>query len=182
MAKKFLVGITLGALVAYAPAWAAPPGNSPALIATPPQPAWSDLTIQQKIVLAPLSDDWDSLESFRQKKWLAIAARFSSMSPEEQRRVQRQMQEWGKLTPLQRQIARENFKTTNQLSSEKKQELKQKWEAYSNLPEEEKAKFKEKAANAPAPRSKKPTIAPSPQTQPLSTPTSSPATSQTSTD
>lgn len=159
MAKTFLAGIILGGLVAlsptFSPVWAAAPSDSPALIATPPQPAWSDLTIPQKIVLAPLSDDWDSLEYFRQKKWLTIAARFTAMSPEEQRRVQRQMQEWGKLTPLQRQIARENFKATSQLPNNKRQELKQKWEAYSSLPEEEKARFKAKATNTPTERTRR---------------------------
>lgn len=149
MAKKLLVGVVLAGLVASA-GWAAAPSNSPSLIATPPQPAWSELTVQQKIVLAPLSDDWDSLESFRRKKWLGIAARFFSMNPEEQRRIQRQMQEWGKLTPEERQMARENFRTASQLPTEKKKELIQKWEEYSSLPEEEKNKYKEQAAGKPA--------------------------------
>jgi hypothetical protein len=130
--------------------WAETP--SPSLIATPPQPKWSDLTVQQKIVLAPLSDDWDSMEYFRQKKWLVIAARFPEMTPEDQRRIQGQMQAWGKLTPEQRELARENFKTANQLPVEKKQELKQKWEEYSSLPEDEKEKLKQQAASKPVPK------------------------------
>ena len=43
-----------------APAWSASP--SPSLIATPPQPKWTELSVQQRIVLAPLSDEWDSME------------------------------------------------------------------------------------------------------------------------
>lgn len=130
--------------------------SSPSLIATPPQPKWSELTVQQKIVLAPLSDDWDSLEYFRQKKWLGIAVRFPEMTPEEQRRIQVQMQAWGKLTPEQRELARENFKTANQLPAEKKQELKQKWEEYSSLPEDEKEKLKQQAASKPVPKPGRP--------------------------
>ena len=120
--------------------------SSPSLIATPPQPTWSELSVPQKIVLAPLSDEWDSMESYRQKKWLGIVARFSSMTPDEQRRIQGQMQEWRKLTPQERHVARENYKTTRQLPAEKKQELKQKWEEYQNLPEEEKEKLKQQAS------------------------------------
>ena len=105
----------------------------------------------QKIVLAPLSDDWDSFEHYRQKQWLGITARFPTMTSEEQRRIQKQMQEWVKLTPEQRQKARENFLTTTQLPAEKKQELKQKWEEYSNLPTEEKEKFKQQADTKPTP-------------------------------
>ena len=153
MVKTRLVAIIFTCVVVTT-GWAETP--SPSLIATPPQPMWSELTVKQKIVLAPLSDDWDSMEYFRQKKWLGIAARFHEMTPEEQRRIQGQMQAWGKLTPEQRQLARENFKTANQLPVEKKQELKQKWEEYSSLPEDEKEKLKQQAASKPAPKPGRP--------------------------
>ena len=68
---------------------------------------------------------------------------------EEQRRIQKQMQEWGKLTPEERQLARENFKAAKDLPIEKKQKLKQKWEEYANLPPEEKERLKQQAANNP---------------------------------
>lgn len=145
MVTKYIVGIIFSSLIVIS-GWAAP--SSPSLIATTPQPKWSELTVKQKIVLAPLSDDWDSLEYYRQKKWLSIVERFSTMMPEEQRRIQGQMQEWGKLTPAERQLARENFKTASQLPTEKKQELKQKWEEYINLSEDEKEKLKKQAQQA----------------------------------
>lgn len=142
MVKTRRVGIILSFFIATS-GWAET--SSPSLVATPPQPIWSELTVQQKIILAPLGSDWDSLAFFRQKKWLGIAARFPTMSPEEQRRIQGQMQAWGKLTPEQRELARENFKTANQLPAEKKQELKLKWEEYSNLPDDIKEKLKRQA-------------------------------------
>jgi hypothetical protein len=159
MAKTRLVAIIVACLFATS-GWSET--TSPSLVATAPQPKWSDLTVQQKIVLAPLADDWDSLEYYRQKKWLGIVARFPVMAPEEQRRIQGQMQEWGKLTSEQRQMARENFKAANQLPAEKKQELKQKWEEYSSLPEDEKEKLKQQAASSPAPKPVRPTLVPSP--------------------
>ena len=125
------------------PAGASP--ASPALIATPAQPTWSELTTSQKIVLAPLCDNWDSMESHNQKKWLNIVVRFYELSTAEQRRIQSQMQEWGRLTPEERRMARENFKTASQLPAKKKEELKQKWEEYSSLPETEKEKLKQQA-------------------------------------
>ncbi len=149
MVKKHLVAIILSTFLT-ATGWAAT--SSPSLIVTAPQPMWSELTVQQKIILAPLSDDWDSMENYRQKNWLSIFERFSAMAPEEQRRIQSRMQKWGKLTPEQRQLARENFKTVNQLPSDKKQALKQKWEEYSNLPEDEKERLKQAAIKvAPKP-------------------------------
>ena len=132
MAKTRLIGVIFCCIVASAVR--AEETSSPTLLVTPAQPKWSDLTVPQRIVLAPLSDDWDSFENFRQKKWLGIAARFPGLAQEEQRRIQKQMQEWGKLTPEQRKIARENYKAAKQLPIEKKQELKQKWEEYASLP------------------------------------------------
>ena len=149
MVKARFAAIVIGCILA-APVWATTP--SPALIVTPPQPTWSELTVEQKIVLAPLSDDWDSLEYFRQKKWIGIVARFPSMTQEEQRRIQAQMQQWGKLTPEQRAQARENFKAATQLPAEKKQALKSKWEEYSSLPEDEKEKLKQQAVTRPSPK------------------------------
>ena len=142
MARSILPGLVL-ALSLATTGWAATP--SPSLIVTPEQPKWSELTVQQKTILAPLSDDWDSLEYHRQKKWLGIAGRFPAMTPEEQRRIQIQMQEWGKLTDDERQEAREKYMSTKQLPIEKKRELKKKWEEYSSLPEEERARLRERA-------------------------------------
>ena len=138
MAKSLLAGIVLICMFSSL-GWAATP--SPTLIATPPQPKWSELTVPQKAILAPLADDWDSFEYYRQKQWRGITARFPTMSSGEQSRIQKQMQEWGKLTPAQRQKARENFLSTAQLPAEKKEQLKQKWEEYSKLPPEEKARL-----------------------------------------
>ena len=142
MAKSRFTGLIFAILFATT-GWAATP--SPSLIVTPPQPKWSELTVQQKTVLAPLSDDWDSLEYHRQKKWLGIVSRFASMAPKEQRRIQIQMQEWGKLTDEEREQARENYISAKQLPIEKKQELKKKWEEYSSLPKEERDRLRERA-------------------------------------
>lgn len=146
MVKQQVIATIVLGLIVFSTGWAQ--STSPSVIATPPQPAWSELTVPQKLVLAPLSDEWDSLEAYRQKKWLGIATRFQSLSPEEQRRLQGQMQEWRRLTPEERQIAREKYKTTaSKLSADQKQELKQKWEEYLNLPAEEREKLKQQAAN-----------------------------------
>ncbi|MBL8396907.1 MAG: DUF3106 domain-containing protein [Candidatus Accumulibacter sp.] len=158
MVKKFCLALILAGVVQ--PAIPADVASSTALI-TPPQPQWSELTIEQRVVLAPLSGDWDAMEAHRQKKWLGITRRFTTLTPEEQRRIQSQMQEWGKLTPEQRRLARENFKTANKLPIEKKEVLRQKWEEYSSLPPEEKERLKEQtAATAARPRVNPPVTAP----------------------
>ena len=92
MAEKLRVAVILASFIALT-AWADVP--SPSSIATPPQPQWTELSVEQRTILAPLSDDWDAMEYSRQKKWLGITRRFATMTPEEQRRIQGQMQEWG---------------------------------------------------------------------------------------
>lgn len=149
MAEKLRVALVLSSFIAVT-GWA--DALNPSAIATPAQPQWSELTVEQKTILAPLSYDWDGMDSARQKKWLGITRRFFTMTPDGQRRVQLQMQDWGELTPEQRRVARENFITANRLPVEKKQELKQKWQEYSGLPEEEKERLKQHAARRPLPQ------------------------------
>jgi hypothetical protein len=91
------------------------------------QPDWSQLTIEQQRILAPLVNDWNTLDERRRKKWLLLAKRYPQMKPEEQQRLQTQMQDWAKLTPEQRRIARENYKKLAKQPPEKREAVKQKW-------------------------------------------------------
>lgn len=110
------------------------------------QPAWAELSQEEKQILAPLSRDWDRMEAVRKKKWLGIAKRYSSMKPEEQARIQRRMQDWASLTPEQRTQARTQYKNLKTAPPVQKQVIKEKWQQYKELPDEEKKRLKEKAA------------------------------------
>jgi hypothetical protein len=139
--KRFLAElILLAALVG--PVHASPPTT--AVLGTPPQPGWSLLTTEQKIILAPLAGEWDQLENIRRKKWLGIAERFPNMSPEEQGRVQQRMREWANLSPERRAKVRDSYKEFQQLPADRKLAVKQKWDAYySSLPDDEKQRIRE---------------------------------------
>lgn len=129
----------------------------PAYSASTPKKSltWSELTQDQRTILAPLSNDWDSLDSPRKKKWIGIAKRYPTMTVAEQEKVQRRMQDWAKLSPEQRRTAREGFKSLSRLPPEKKQTLRDKWEEYQQLPEEEREKLRS-AQKAKKPASKSP--------------------------
>lgn len=114
-------------------------------------PSWVDLTAKQKQILAPLAVEWDRMEELRQRKWLGIAERYISMTPEEQARVQKRIQAWARLSPEERRKAREQFKSMQKDPPEKKEELKQKWQKYESLPAEEKQRLKEVASQLPRP-------------------------------
>jgi hypothetical protein len=129
-------------------------------------PKWSALTPQQQQVLAPLSKDWDGMESFRRKKWLGIAQRYPTMTPEQQQRVSTQMKTWAAMTPAQRNLARETYKKLNKAPPAQREAVKEKWQQYNQLSEAEKEKLKQRAAKKNALKHSGHATAPRPLTHP----------------
>ena len=105
------------------------------------KPLWRDLSSAQQVALAPLAPEWDRMEGARKRRWIEVSARFASMPPAEQQRVQERMRQWMKLTPQQRDLARENFSKTNKLAQGDKAAN---WENYKQLSAEEKRKLASK--------------------------------------
>jgi Protein of unknown function (DUF3106) len=138
-------------------------GKAPAKPAPTAKPIWADLTPVQQAALAPLSAEWDKLDTFRKKKWLEIGNKYSSMKPDEQLRVQERMREWAKLTPEQRRVARESYARTKKLNPDQKSAH---WQEYQQLSEEQKLKLandatsKKHVANLPPTKSKSKTVPP----------------------
>ncbi|MFO1283302.1 MAG: DUF3106 domain-containing protein, partial [Burkholderiales bacterium] len=54
-------------------------------------PRWTELSPQEREVLAPLAQDWDKLDAQRKQKWRGIAQRYPKMSADEQAKIQEQM-------------------------------------------------------------------------------------------
>ena len=79
--RRFLGGVILCLALIASPVLADLPTT--VLIGTLPQPAWSQLTTQQKIILAPLANEWEGMENVRKKKWEA----YSNLPNEEKQRV-----------------------------------------------------------------------------------------------
>ncbi len=148
MAKK-LAGALIAALCIGAAAHATP--TSTAVIATPPQPSWANLSVEQKTILSPLGNEWDRLDNTRRKKWLAIAERYKRMTPAEQTRLQDKMRDWAMLSPEQRLAARERFKEFNQLPPEERENVKQKWQEYRQQKDEEQRRKAEPAGGDTVP-------------------------------
>ncbi len=143
MARAFL---SIAAAVALLVALTFPVG---AAVPSLKQPKWVELSPQQREILAPLSLEWDKLESYRRKKWLGIVRHYPALSPPEQQRMQRRMQAWVKLTPEERTQVREQFKNLKQAPPELRQEINKKWQEYEELPEAEKERLKQSAKRKP---------------------------------
>ena len=75
----------------------------------PRGPTWSELSPQERQVLAPLNSDWENMDLMRRNKWREIARRYPTMQESQQRRLQERMEAWSKLSSQERQAARERF-------------------------------------------------------------------------
>lgn len=139
----FILGVSLWLLAQSAFAAINPPL---------PQPSWKQLSTEQQRILAPLSGEWDQMEGFRRKKWLGIAERYKTLSPEEQARMQKRMTAWAKLTPDERKRARDQYLSLQKAPPETKEAVKHKWQEYKELPEADKARLNAEAASRPTPR------------------------------
>jgi hypothetical protein len=138
-----------GALAAPAAPTGASSAPHPAVAARPDAggPRWNELTAQQRQVLAPLSNDWNSIDDRGKERWLGVAGRFHKLPPEEQQRANQRMVEWSHMTPQQRTQARLNFQETRDVP---KAERQARWEQYQALPEDQKRELAQRAAAATA--------------------------------
>ena len=104
-------------------------------------PQWAALTAEQQQALAPLAGQWNKLGLQRKTKWLGIAKRYPAMKAEEQKRVQTRMQKWAKLTPQQRDQAREQYRSIGKMATDRREKLRRYWADYQALPPHEKRMF-----------------------------------------
>jgi hypothetical protein len=111
------------------------------------KPLWSELTPAQQVALGPLHPEWDALDGVRKKKWLELSRRFGSMNPQEQARVHERMRVWMRLTPEQRNLARENYNKARKLAPGDKAAT---WESYKQLTPDQKEKLAQAAARKKA--------------------------------
>jgi hypothetical protein len=107
--------------------------------------------------LAPLQNDWASIDAPRKAKWLDIAARYQKLPASEQRRLQTRMSEWSRMSPSERGRARLHFQEVKQLPHEERQD---RWQAYQALPEAQRRALATRAAGTngsrPSPSAAKP--------------------------
>jgi hypothetical protein len=114
-------------------------------------PAWRTLTPAQRSVLAPLEQDWATIEPTHKQKWLDLAVRFPNMPVQERARVQERMANWARLSPQERGQARLQFQEARQLSPEERQA---RWQAYQALPPQQKQELAQRAKPTPAPKAR----------------------------
>jgi hypothetical protein len=140
--RSLLAASLLLAAVCVVPGAHSQPQPSPAK-SSAAGPSWQSLSAEQRSALAPLQNDWASIDSPRKAKWIEIAGRYPKMTPEDQKLMQARMSEWSRLSPSERARARLNFQEVKQLPH---QERHDRWEAYQALPESQRQALASRAA------------------------------------
>jgi Protein of unknown function (DUF3106) len=145
-ALRFLAAAAVAVCAVHALAQAPrAPGAASGAVAREDGVRWQALTPAQREALAPLERDWPGIDASRKQKWIALAARFKTLSPEERARINERMVEWAKLTPAERGQARLRFEEARQLPVPDRSE---RWRAYQALPPEQRQQLAARAATA----------------------------------
>lgn len=144
--RALLLYLSLASGAAFAQAQPVAPVQ-PATAAAEQGPRWSALTPAQRLALAPLQQDWHTIDASRKQKWLQVAGRMPSMSPDERQRIGERMAEWARMTPQERGRARLQFLEAKQIPAE---DRAARWEAYQALPPEKREALASKAASPAA--------------------------------
>lgn len=111
--------------------------------AAAPLPAWSQLTEDERKVLAPLGAEWDTLRPWQKEKMLDIAKDYPKMDAQKQQRVQKRLNSWSRMTPYERENARVRYQKFYSLSPDKQEALRKKWAEYEKLPAAEREKLRQ---------------------------------------
>lgn len=107
-----------------------------------PTKTWSELSVDERKVLAPLGSEWDTLRPWQREKMLDIAKDYPNMDAQKQQRVQKRLNSWSRMTPYERENARKRYQQFHSLSDEKKAEVRKKWSEHKKLPEAEREKLR----------------------------------------
>lgn len=160
VARIFLaaLGLSLGTWLLLPSHGLAQDAGSTALTPSPTTSVdWRSLDAEQRTALRPLAALWSSLGSDQQRKWIALTHNYGRMTPDERNILQGRMTEWAKLTPAQRTQARLNFGEVRKVPAD---ERRAKWEEYQALPAEERERL---AHDRPqGPRGAAPALRPAP--------------------
>ncbi len=97
--------------------------------------AWGSLTRQEQNSLAPLAQQWPTMDTPARERWLRVAQRLPRMPAANQARVQTRMRAWAAMPPQQRGQARLNYERAQALTPAQR---KARWQAYQALSPQQK--------------------------------------------
>ncbi len=87
--------------------------------------AWQSLKPSEKEALSPIYPQWNSLPEAQQHNFRHLAQHYADLNADGKRRFLSRLATWARLTPAQRQAAREKYRAFSQVPAEKREQVKQ---------------------------------------------------------
>lgn len=134
-----MVRTNLAAVILFASLWS---GYACAEGGPGAEPMWAQLSSDQRMVLAPLAGELDTLRPWQREKMLDIARDYPKMNDKQQQRVQKRLSHWSRMTPFERENARKKYQQFKSMTPQQKADLHKKWLEYQSLPEAEREKLR----------------------------------------
>jgi hypothetical protein len=98
---------------------------------------WSQLSNDQRNMLAPLQSQWDQLAPRRQQRLAERSQGWEQLPPERRQMIGERLQRWAQMTPEQRQAAARGAHKFRNLSDADRERLKDTYRRFQALPPEE---------------------------------------------
>ena len=132
---KLILAVGLAAVSAIATA--AGPGQPQQELGRPvPQTPWTSLKPEERHVLGPVADRWETFPGYQQQRLITSARRYPSLQPIQKERFDSRLRGWAEMTPEQRRAARETYQDMRRLTPAQQHELRERWLRQHQQPEE----------------------------------------------
>ena len=92
-----------------------------------PQKPWSALAPEERRILGPVADSWDTLPGYQQQRLISSARRYPTLQPIQKERFDTRIRDWATMSPEQRRAARETYQGLRKLPPERQHELRERW-------------------------------------------------------
>jgi hypothetical protein len=100
------------------------------------QTPWAALKPEERHVLGPVADRWETFPGYQQQRLITSARRYPSLQPIQKERFDSRLRTWAEMTPDQRRAARETYQDMRRLSPAQQHELRERWLRQHQQPEE----------------------------------------------
>ncbi len=104
------------------------------------QPLWTELTPDQQRTLAPFAAEWNIWPVAEKRSWVALSNRMPSMDEAKRAKMSQRIAEWARLTPDERQTARDNYRLAKERSADTRATD---WERYRSMTQEQRSVLRE---------------------------------------
>ena len=92
-----------------------------------PRTPWKALKPEERRILGPIEDRWESLPGYQQKRFISSARKYPSLQPIQKERFDARIRGWATMSPEQRREAREAYQGLRRLPPAQQHELRERW-------------------------------------------------------